>query len=79
MSDNEQNVSRAEKLERLKLLRENEKKKNIDIALASLDDLDKYLCTYKEDLPNQINNKKIKINNISNIIEKFNQLNHKKI
>ena len=61
-------LSRAEKLEKLKALREAEKKKNIDIALASLDDLDNYLDKYKEELQNDKKEK----NNISELIAKFN-------
>ena len=62
-------LSRAEKLEKLKALRESEKKKNIDVALASLDDLDIYLNKYN--LEELQNDKKPK-NNISELIAKFN-------
>ena len=53
MSDN---LSREEKLEKLKALRDS-KKKDIDNILSNLDDLDKYLNSFTEqEISNEISN-----------------------
>ncbi len=71
MSDN---LSREEKLEKLKALRDS-KKKDIDNILSNLDDLDKYLNSFIEvETNNQISNPMInkkKDSKLSNLISFF--------
>ncbi len=69
-------LSRAEKLEKLKVIREAEKKKKMDTALASLNQLDTYLDKYLENFYPLEEVKVIekKESKIKNLISKFNQL-----
>ena len=71
MSDN---LSREEKLEKLKALRDS-KKKDIDNILSNLDDLDKYLNSFIElETNNEISNPMIskkKDSKLSNLISFF--------
>lgn len=70
-------LSRAEKLEKLKAIREAEKKKKMDTALASLNQLDKYLDKYLENsypLEEEVKIIEKKESKIKNLISKFNQL-----
>jgi hypothetical protein len=66
-------LSRAEKLEKLKAIREAEKKKKIDAALASLNELDKYLEN-SYPLEEEVKVIEKKESKIKNLISKFNQL-----
>ena len=71
MSDN---LSREEKLEKLKVLRDS-KKKDIDNIISNLDDLDKYLNSFIElETNNEISNPMIskkKDSKLSNLISFF--------
>ena len=69
-------LSRAEKLEKLKVIHEAEKKKKMDTALASLNQLDTYLDKYLENFYPLEEVKVIekKESKIKNLISKFNQL-----
>ena len=66
-------LSRAEKLEKLKAIREAEKKKKMDAALASLNELDKYLEN-SYPLEEEVKVIEKKESKIKNLISKFNQL-----
>lgn len=63
-------LSRAEKLEKLKALREAKKNTNNKTIEETLNDLDTYLNKYNLEEP--LNDKKQK-NNISDLIAKFNK------
>lgn len=65
-------LSRTEKLEKLKALREANKNLNNKNIEETLDDLDKYLEKYDIDIP--INENKKKESKIKNLIDKFNKI-----
>jgi hypothetical protein len=71
----EENLSREEKLKKLKAIRDSEKNKNLTNMLSSLEDLDNYLSKYNEIDEvkiDEVNNKTIekKIKNLISFFEK---------
>ncbi len=63
-----ENLSREEKIKKLKAIRESEKNKSITNVLSSLDDLDNYLSKYNDidNMNEEVKNEEVKNEEVKN-------------